>query len=152
MIYTGSFRDINRETYDEIWLIVRIAKNIPKGDNIKFKPELSPPKELLYKYLDMKKAGNWNSTAFKEMYIPCFLKHIAASKEGRQAMNELLKTGRQKSILLVCYCSDENMCHRSIIKGMLQGAAIRLGKTDLVDMRVDYSDYFNKYLEIRNKL
>lgn len=98
-------------------------------------------------FLNMKEAGVWDETTFSEIYVPSFLHNLASSQKGRKALNELFEIGEDNSILLVCYCPEETLCHRKIVKGLLQGAAKQYKKTELVDMSSDYSIFYDSYKE-----
>lgn len=49
MLYSGSFKDIDCDKYDEIWLIVR-SLSVPAGNNIYHVPQLSPSPDLFHRY------------------------------------------------------------------------------------------------------
>ena len=115
MLYSGSFNDIDCGKYDEIWLIVRSLKNMPYGNNIYHVPQLSPSPDLFHTYLSLKKAGKWDTKAFDEIYIPRFLNEMKSS-EALTYLNILSEKSKKKDILIVCYCSDERTCHRSLVK------------------------------------
>lgn len=142
MLQFGSFKDIDYEFYDEIWLIVRSVKNIPKQENVYWKPELSPTKNLFFTYLKWKKAGEWNLNTFQNKYVPQFIEELH-NPESIKALNELYYAALNKNMLCVCYCPTEELCHRSIIKGLLQGAMEKYQKgTYIMDSSNDYSHYY----------
>ena len=115
MLYSGSFNDIDCSKYDEIWLIVRSLKNMPYGNNIYHVPQLSPSPDLFHTYLSLKESGKWNTKAFDEIYTPRFLNEMKSS-EALTYLNILSEKSKVKDILIVCYCTDERMCHRSLVK------------------------------------
>lgn len=116
-LYTGSFRMIRPEDYDEIWLIVRGLKAMPKNPlgNIHHVPLLSPSKQLWYHYLDLKKAGRWDRGTFLSDYAPKFLEEML-QPEPRAKLQELHQLTKTKAILCACYCTDEDLCHRSLVR------------------------------------
>lgn len=120
-LYTGSFRRIVPEDYDQIWLIVRGLKAMPKNPlgNICHVPLLSPSKGLWYHYLDLKKAGKWDRRAFMMDYAPKFLEEML-KPEPRAKLEELRELAKSQAILCACYCTDENLCHRSLVKAIYQ--------------------------------
>ena len=115
MLYSGSFKDIDCDKYDGIWLIVRSLKSVPAGNNIYHVPQLSPSPDLFHKYLSLREAGKWNTKAFDEIYTPQFLKEMQ-SPEAFRYLNILANKAKTKDILIACYCKDERMCHRSLVK------------------------------------
>lgn len=141
MISIGSFKDINN-SYDEIWIIVRSLKNgIPQIGNCYHVPQLSPLWDLFRDYCDWSKKGIWNEKCFMERYVPRFLKQMH-STEAKYWLNLLYNKSKEgKNILLVCFCSNEKLCHRSIVCGLLQG----VGSITSAD---DYSHYYQMYKEV----
>lgn len=149
MVSIGSFRDMTND-YDEIWVIVRSLKSVPviSGTMVAWVPELSPSTELFYKVCDWKKAGVWGVEVFEREFVPQFLKEMH-SKTAIRKLEELYEIGKSKCVLLVCYCGEEKVCHRSIVLGLLQGMAAERGEqVKLIgkDFPLDnYSDYYNQY-------
>ena len=141
MIKIGSFKDINA-SYDEVWVIVRSLKNgLPKPCTEKQKmyhvPHLSPSWDLFKDYLNWAKTGAWNYDCFVEKYAPRFLSQMKEA-EGKRALNALFHKSKSMNILLVCFCPDETMCHRSIVAGLLQGVGAEVEGND-------YSHFYGMY-------
>lgn len=120
MLYTGSIRDINKTKYDEIWVIVRSLGNVPTGDNVYHVPQLSPSYDLFYDYRNWVKQGVWCKKQFDEVYKPRFLEEMK-SDTAQQYLNLLRESCKTKDILICCFCNDESMCHRSIVKELVEG-------------------------------
>lgn len=133
MVTILRIQDVDYEKYSEVWAIVRSLKYA--NPRIKHVPELSPSWGLFNMYLRLKEAGNWNEETFRSMYVPQFLKEMKG-KVQQQLLNELFSAN--KSIALVCFCEEEELCHRSIIGGMLQGAGL-----DVKGLHRDYGYYFD---------
>ena len=116
-LYTGSFRSIKPENYDEIWLIVRGLKAMPKNPlgNIYHVPVLSPSQQLWYHYLDLKKAGKWDQASFMNDYAPKFLNEML-QPEPFAKLKELRERTKTEAILCACYCPDEDLCHRRMVR------------------------------------
>ena len=148
MIDTGNFKDMNEE-YDEIWIIVRSLKSIPYIPNTQVfhVPALSPSPDLFNKYLAWRDNDEWNEDTFQNKYVPQFLYEMH-SDEAQQALNTLIEHGKTNKILLVCYCKDESMCHRSIVMGIIQGIC---NKELLSKNKNDYSKYYEQFLKLNNK-
>ena len=143
MIIIGNMKFLNRQ-YDELWFVMRsmdwFLYEKVKGSrfntydktklnkrnyellmqpNVKVIDELSPSKDLFTYFLSCKQHQTWDEKRFKEKYVPGFLKEINC-EDGRDRLNELWRLDRAgKTILLVCTCQEENMCHRSILAGVL---------------------------------
>lgn len=115
MISIGSFGDISY-AYDEIWIITRTLKSVPKCGNVPIyhMPDLAPSSELLNYYLALRNAGNWNKETFETLYKPRFLKEMQSTR-AICALEVLKERAKDRHILLVCYCQNEELCHRSLV-------------------------------------
>lgn len=120
-LYTGSFKMIKPEDYDEIWLIVRGLKTMPKNPlgNIYHVPLLAPSQTLWYHYLDLRNAKKWDHGAFMSDYAPKFLNEML-QPEAYAKLKELHEKTRTQAILCACYCPDESLCHRSLVRMILE--------------------------------
>lgn len=137
MVTIGSFKDIS-DKYDEVWLIVRSLKSMPTCSiPVYHVPQLSPSWDLFKNYLSWAKSGEWNEQCFMERYVPCFLEQMK-TQEAKQALNSLYFKSKTTNILLVCYCPNEALCHRSIVMGLLQGVG---AETDGNNYRHFYDMY-----------
>ena len=136
MIDVKVISDVKYEDYDVVYAIVRSMKY--KSNKIIQVPELSPSKELFFEYLKLKKEKNWNKETFEKIYVPQFLKEMKG-KKATDWLNKIYIEGKQKRICLVCFCPQEELCHRKIIKGLLQGA-----KAD-ISLEKDYRKYYEMY-------
>jgi len=141
MIAIRNIRDVNKEKFDQVWLIVRSAKTVPDG--MRHVSELSPSWDLFAKYRQLKKDGHWDAQTFQAIYVPQFLREMHAL-DARRRLNELWVLDRQgKRIALCCYCPDERLCHRSIVVGLLSG--VGCGITTLTGR--NYKGYYEQYCE-----
>lgn len=144
MIHVTNIRTVDTALYDETWAIVRSLKN--PSARYKQVPELSPSMELFSLYREMVKQLQWGPDAFKDIYVPRFLKEIQDSEEAHDALNKLVVEDRAgRNIALVCFCTSERLCHRSIIAGLLQG----VGCNVQTDTGADYSRYYRMYKQIQ---
>lgn len=135
MITIQHISQVNYADYDEVWAIVRSLKY--SNSHIRHVPELSPSWALFKQYLRLREEGRWDENTFHRVYVPQFLKEMRGKKQ-QALLNELFST--TKRICLVCFCMEEELCHRSIIGGMLQGAGL-----EVKGLSRDYSYYFNWY-------
>ena len=117
MLYTGSFRDINPDKYDQIWLVVRKLMSPVKNTkgNIYHIDAIAPSQKLLYDTLEMKRKKTWNQETFDKIYAPRYLKEMLGIEPMLQ-LQKLAELSKTQDILIACYCKDENLCHRSLIK------------------------------------
>lgn len=133
MVTITVMSNVDHSKYDEVWAIVRSLKYA--NQKIRHVPELSPSWALFKKYLSLREAGKWNDETFHNIYVPWFLKEMRGKKQ-QNLLNELFNT--KKHICLVCFCPEEELCHRSIIGGMLQGAGLMVN-----GLSKDYGYYFD---------
>ena len=138
MIYIKSIRDVERGEYDYTWAITRSNKVPVWMTNIQ---ELSPSWDLFNKYRELAAKGQWNLNTFKTLYVPQFLRELN-NPASRKALNTLVKLDRHgASVCLVCFCPGEQLCHRSIIAGILQGAGCYV----VTEAGTDYSSYYEMF-------
>ena len=142
MIYIKAIRDVKYDDYDEVWAIVRSWKT-PNNPHVKHVPELSPSPKLFGMFQEAKKKETWGEVYFNTIYVPIFLTDVKKDNKAKNALNRLVKADREgKNICLVCYCTDEHICHRSIVAGLLQGIGCN------VDVGDNYSKYYDQYARI----
>ena len=141
MIFIGNIRDVKAGEYDEVWMIVRSWPGAGKSKWIQHVPALSPSWKLHAEQQAMVLNGEWNKENFDAVFAPKLIEEMHRS-DARQALNDLVVKDRKgKNIALVCFCVDEDTCHRRVIAGLLQGA----GASVYLRSRKDYSVYFNQY-------
>lgn len=138
MIEVMSIRELKTQDYDACWAIVRSLKSQTPG--LVQVADLSPSRDLFFEYRRMANAGTWGRQAFDEIYLPRFLREVKHNPSATALLAHLYEQDRLgKRIALVCFCSDESLCHRSIIAGILQGAGCD------VRAKADYSKYWPMY-------
>lgn len=139
MLIFTDIRKLDKLTGCTKYLAVRSLKT-PVADTTML-PVLAPSTALLKKYLDLKKAENWNAQTFHDIYLPQFLSEMRTD-EARNALNELYKRSKNgETIVIACFCPTESLCHRSILAGMMQGA----GASVMTNTGADYSAYYAMY-------
>ena len=123
MIYLGNVFEIDITEYDEVWVICRSVREIDdlirNHDNVFHVPELSPSQELFSWYRNQVHKDQWGIEAFRNYYVPVFLQMLREDSEGYGMLRKLVVESIYKDIALVCFCSDEKLCHRSIVGGVL---------------------------------
>lgn len=112
-------------------------------------PQLSPSSELFNDYLKVwKPNGIWNKNTFAEKYVPRFLEQLTTDQTAIKWLNWIVKQDREgNTIGLACFCTDETLCHRSIIAGLLQGVGANVKTTT----GADYSHYYEQFKEFNQK-
>ena len=141
MIDILGLRELDVNKYDEVWLIVRSAKNCMKlleNKNVKQVAELNPSFELFKKYLDLKNKGLWNHQAFLDIYVPEFLREAKLEPKFTDRLLEL-KAHQNKKYALVYFCYDERECHRSIVAALCHINHIA------VNTKYDINNYIKSY-------
>ena len=141
MISICNIRDVSEGQFNEVWAIVRFYRG--KSPWINQVVDLSPSQKLWGKFNKLKLDGRWNEETFRSEYLPVFLKEMR-SEAAREKLNELYKKDKAgRSIALVCFCKEENLCHRSIIAGILQGVGCNVHTAT----GNDYSKYYAEYMQ-----
>lgn len=143
MLFTGSISNMDASKYDEVWVCVRSLGNVKTGGNVYHVPQLSPSADLFHAYLSWKKQGIWSKDQFDKVYTPRFLKEME-SKEARSYLDLLRDKTKTKNIYVCCFCDDESLCHRSLIRRLLMDNTFYL--------LVAGSRGFNNYPMLKEKL
>lgn len=142
MIRIDRISNVNPADFDICYAIVRSMKNPSK--NFQQLAALSPSWTLFKGYRNLVEAHQWNQGSFDRYYVPTFLQEMK-SPEARAELNRLYWASERdnQKIALVCFCTQESLCHRSIIGGMLQGAGAYV-EFENGCMR-DYRSYYEAY-------
>jgi len=138
MIRITSIRRCHISNYDDIYLIIRSTASLERANNklltlpqVKHLPDLSPSQTLFFEYLNWVRAGEWNQEKFDTDYKPTFETELKNSN-AQNWLNKIAddsKNGRK--IALLCFCPDENLCHRLIVGKALE----KLGCQVIFDKR-----------------
>lgn len=140
MIIITNIRNANK-IYDENWAIVRSLKS--QSSLLKQVTDLSPSLQLFFKYRNLAANNNWNQKTFNEIYVPQFISELKANDNARKTFEYLYNQDKKgKTISLVCFCTNESLCHRSIIAGILSGGGCNVQ----TDTGTDYRRYYNMYM------
>ena len=104
-------------------LIVRSPGQLQKlidDGRVEWEPRLAPSSALLFQVNNWKKQGMWNQETFDKKFVDEFIDE-SLEQPFADAMNDIFKRSEAgEKIALACYCGDECMCHRRIVKGLLQ--------------------------------
>lgn len=145
MIQIMDIRNYKQHKYDEAWLIARSARYLKKG--VTHMPELAPSWDLLAYRANLQDEGKWNDAVFQNVIAPRYLLEIIQNnKITYPLLNHLHKASKEgKRIALLCYCSEECRCHRSVLAGLLKGT----GSIVLTDEGLDYKQYYDLYNQLK---
>ena len=97
----------------------RPPRGVPKSDFAKrnffdvWLPTLSPSDALVTQGLAAKDLKDWKK------FEKAFLKEMNRSDASR-VLDLLAALSHQTNFSVGCYCEDENRCHRSVLKALLQ--------------------------------
>lgn len=121
MIYFDTIRNIDKYVgvCSECWIIVRSLKNPINVSGIKCQQvkELSPSWDLFTEYMRLKESEEWNLDSFNRIYRPRFMSEMKVLM-AQSYLKKLRDT--KDNVLCVCFCQDEDCCHRSLIKEILK--------------------------------
>lgn len=119
MIVFTSLREVDHHDYDEVWMVVRSLKT--KQPWMTHVPELSPNWSLFTWSQKMIKAGQFTHEVFNKKYRPEFMTQIMNDISAHDKLNELIAKSRAgKQIAVVCFCKDASLCHRSLLKEIVE--------------------------------
>lgn len=124
-------------SYDENWMIVRSAKNIP--EYAKQVVDLSPSTDLFFKFRKAANNNEFNDKWFESVYVPQFIKELKNNDNAIKLLAQLWDDSKSKNIYLCCFCSNESICHRSIIAGILLGSGAQ------IECNKEYIKYWDMY-------
>lgn len=125
MIVTENMRNVRNGSYDQIWAVVRSLKN--PGKTLIHVPELSPSLRLFWDYRNWAQQGIWNADTFENVYKPRFLARIATDPDAQEKLDELAALDAAgKRIALVCFCTDAQLCHRTLIAQILRDRGVQV--------------------------
>lgn len=113
-----------------VWT-ARISTRDPDALNITRKsgdPVFAPSWPLLKTALDRRKAGLPKTEADWKTYAASYLREMAVSYDAHRAHWDAL-LARQR-VVLTCYCTDPNRCHRRILARVL----VKLGAEDMGEL------------------
>ena len=131
-----------------VFLITRIPGNLAKyvdGEKIRLCRQMSPSPELLKLKKQLQDSGKWNQETFDKQFVPRFAEEFALNREARAAMNEVFQLVlKGRNVALACFCNEEELCHRCIVKGFLQAVGVP-------SEGEDYSFYFLHFLAAEKK-
>lgn len=126
MIRCTNIKHWHKADYDRTFLIVRSIASLERThssilNDAMHVPDLSPSCNLFWSYLGWKKQGCWNQETFDNVYKPAFINEIKNNETAKEWLNRLEQYDKAgENIALLCFCVDENLCHRIIIGEMLK--------------------------------
>jgi uncharacterized protein YeaO (DUF488 family) len=89
-------------------------------------PTLAPSQDLIRAYKE-RAAKEGTPTEATDPTIKWFqrryLKELTGSPDARHAIRLLAAISLRTPITIGCYCKDENLCHRSLLKEVIEKAA-----------------------------
>ncbi len=120
-VITASISSIKNIVCDEVWQITRSNKNIP---GTLWVPDLAPSPDLYRQFLNQ-----WKDKPGEEWWHFYKNRFEQELKTGEK-LNALRKiwylVQSGKVIALVCFCKDNNYCHRSLVGDFLKQYGIRV--------------------------
>ena len=126
MIRITSVNRCRTADFDNIYLIVRSIESLKRSRNSILNSaiqvsDLAPSKSLFYRHLDWNKAGCWNKNKFETEYAPTFLNELNNNQNAKIWLNKIAADDKAgKKIALLCFCKDEDLCHRTIVGEILK--------------------------------
>ena len=128
-----------------IYYIETGTKNMLLSEVIKTRHVYLSRKQFFLTYRKLIKYCKWNKDSFDKYYVPKFLQQMQG-REEKDALNQLYVMSKTQNILLVCFCENEDLCHRSIIAGLLSGAGAEVQTSS----GHNYDKYWDMYHNLCN--
>lgn len=158
MIYLGSMYD--KKTHHGT--CIAIVRGNQQGYGDKRWQNLAPSKSLFGKYVAIKDAKKADGTPvydrkwFDENYVGEFISDIVyrtggvadGNESAIDLLNEVYKRGKTEDLTLLCYCSNESLCHRSIVGGILLSVGANI---ECDPSYVKYGEIYRYFESCRNK-
>ncbi len=133
----------------DVWYVMRSLKTKPSlgNQNWHHVDALSPSDSLFHWYLNHKSQGTWSEAKFLYEYLPNFCKEMRELTAQKELHDLCEKVAQGQTIMLVCACPDESMCHRSILAAGLYCRKIPVINEHKQDVGYYYYEkYFKFYL------
>lgn len=142
MIRITRISNVKQGEYDKVYApVLSLRHPSPWMTQIKC---LAPSPVLFSKFQTLKEDGRWDRDAFLNIYVPEYLQGLRHSPEACGWLNRFCQDDRDGAgIALVCFCTDESLCHRSILAGLLAGAGCHV-VTDGIPAETRYYEQFGK--------
>ena len=122
MLITSSLANCKNYDAKYKYFIVINPKNV-KLKGISHRPELAPTRELYNWAMENKNNDNWFKH-YKEQFI-----HDMKTRPGMiNALNDIEKKAKEADVLLICFCSDVNLCHRGLIADEMASRGVIVSK------------------------
>lgn len=122
MLITCSLSECKKYEADYKYFIVINPKNV-KLKGISHRPELAPTRELYHWAMENKNNSNWF-----EHYKEQFINDMKTRPGMINALNDIEKKAKYYKVLLICFCSDVNECHRGLIADEMESRGIEVIK------------------------
>lgn len=126
MIRCTNIKHWHKADYDRTFLIVRSIASLERTHNSILNdaihvPDLSSSCNLFWSYLGWKN----RTVGIRKCLIMCISLHSLTKSKNNETAKEWLNRLEQydkagENIALLCFCVDENFCHRIIIGEMLK--------------------------------
>lgn len=120
MLITSSLADCKNYEAKYKYFIVINPKNV-KLKGFVHRPELAPTREL-YSYA----MANKNNPDWFEHYKKQFIHDMHTRAGVINALNDIEKKAKEDDVLLVCFCSDVNLCHRGLIADEMESRGVKV--------------------------
>ena len=127
--------------YDDIWVVMLYSPQ-DRPANFHHVRALAPSSPLYQNFRVMKDMGEWNLHNFQTLYVPQYLSEITTQSYSMSQLESLIQLALGgRNIAIACTCSHEELCHRSILGGIVQATC---PDVEVVCGR-DYSHYWREY-------
>lgn len=136
-VYLSSLTNVRFAPPSSIYLTTRSSKQAEYAlaQGWEYCPELGPSWDLFNRVKAFKEANRWNQIMFDDMYKQQFISDLMSNRVALLEIKKLIrKLNNGDNITLVCYCTNQEICHRSILGEIMNKACnaeiIKVEKVD----------------------
>ncbi|MBI5560430.1 MAG: DUF488 family protein [Deltaproteobacteria bacterium] len=86
-------------------------------------PNVAPSKEAVKDFLSSRRSRGKGDKKKWEKFAKRYGKEIEGDANARHAIGLLAEVAKRTPLAVGCYCEDENLCHRSILRELIEKEA-----------------------------
>lgn len=133
-----------QKQYDDIWVVMLYSPK-DRPANFHHVRALAPSQALYNNFRIMKDMGEWNLHNFQTLYVPPYMSEITSNSYSKSQLESLIQLACEgRNIAIVCTCYYEELCHRSVLGGIVQATCPSIQ----VNCERDYSHYWREHITV----
>ena len=85
-------------------------------------PTLAPSRKLMQRAKHLLELGKWDDKHWAK-FMQHYRHEMETQRDSQQAIELIAQIAKRTPISVGCYCDDEDWCHRSILRALIEKAA-----------------------------